>query len=195
MELRFWSASMVPVIVLVAVLIGSWLFMRADGVFADSGGSASVKPGCDTFCQVPHAPRPSGAVYAVSHSEEEWKRLLTAEQYRVLRAKGTEPAFTGALWNNHDNGIYRCAGCGSDLFSSATKFDSGTGWPSYWQPVAEDRIQRETDRAYGMTRTEVLCARCGGHLGHVFDDGPRPTGLRYCINSVSLTFEKAGGSP
>jgi peptide-methionine (R)-S-oxide reductase len=125
----------------------------------------------------------------VTRSEEEWKRLLTPEQFRVLRQEGTELAFSGKYWNTHTDGIYRCAACGLELFSSETKFDSGTGWPSYWAPLSKDRVHEITDRMFGVQRVEVECARCGGHLGHVFDDGPRPTGLRYCMNSVSLKFE------
>lgn len=126
----------------------------------------------------------------IIRSEEEWKKILTPEQYRVLREKGTERAFTGEYWNHFEEGVYKCAGCGAELFSSDTKFDSHCGWPSYFTPIAEDRVIYKEDRSYGMIRTEVLCAKCGGHLGHVFDDGPDPTGLRYCINSVSLIFEK-----
>ena len=125
----------------------------------------------------------------VVKTEAEWKKTLSGEQYRVLREKGTERAFTGKYWNKHDKGIYRCAGCGLELFNSEQKFDSGTGWPSFWQPAATSNVSEESDRTLGMVRTEVACARCGGHLGHLFDDGPKPTGMRYCINSASLDFE------
>ncbi len=125
---------------------------------------------------------------AVAKSDEEWRRILTPPEYQVLREAGTERAFTGDLWDHHDDGVYVCAGCGLALFDSRTKFDSGTGWPSYFAPAAEAAVAEHSDTAYGMIRTEVLCNRCGGHLGHVFNDGPRPTGLRYCINSASLDF-------
>jgi peptide-methionine (R)-S-oxide reductase len=122
-------------------------------------------------------------------SDAEWRETLTPDQYEVLRRKGTEPAFTGKYYNSKEKGIYRCAGCGNPLFDSETKFDSGTGWPSYTQPIGEDAVETAEDRSHGMIRTEVLCAHCGGHLGHVFPDGPEPTGQRYCINSVSLDFD------
>ena len=124
-------------------------------------------------------------------TEDQWKKELTPDQYRVLREKGTERAFTGAYWDNHAKGTYRCAACGLELFDSSTKFDSGTGWPSFWAPIAKANVTIHRDESLGMVREEVLCSRCGGHLGHLFDDGPEPTGVRYCMNSVSLKFEPA----
>jgi peptide-methionine (R)-S-oxide reductase len=122
-------------------------------------------------------------------TDAEWKKTLSREQYEVLRRKGTERAFTGKYHNSKERGVYRCAGCGNPLFDSDTKFDSGTGWPSYYQPISPEAVDTEEDKGFGMIRTEVLCARCGGHLGHVFPDGPKPTGQRYCINSISLDFD------
>jgi peptide-methionine (R)-S-oxide reductase len=126
----------------------------------------------------------------IIRSDAEWRTLLSQEQYQVLRQKGTERPFTGALTQNHETGDYHCAGCGAVLFLSGAKFDSGCGWPSFTLPAGSKAVREHEDRSFGMSRIEVTCARCGGHLGHVFPDGPRPTGLRYCINSASLTFER-----
>jgi peptide-methionine (R)-S-oxide reductase len=128
----------------------------------------------------------------IEKSDAEWRKELTAEQYEILREKGTEPAFTGAYWDTKEPGVYRCAGCDAELFRSDAKFDSSCGWPSFYAPASEERIATEEDRSFGVRRTEVLCENCGGHLGHVFPDGPRPTGLRYCINSAALKLEKEG---
>ncbi|MHA2059908.1 MAG: peptide-methionine (R)-S-oxide reductase MsrB [Candidatus Ranarchaeia archaeon] len=123
------------------------------------------------------------------NSEKDWKKKLTKEQYHVLREKGTERPFSGEYWDHHEEGVYRCSACGTPLFSSDKKFDSGTGWPSFDSPMNEDNVEEKDDKSHGMTRTEVLCKKCGGHLGHVFKDGPKTTGCRYCINSISLDFD------
>lgn len=132
----------------------------------------------------------AGKLIRIEKSQEQWKKQLTQEEYYVLREEGTERAGSGDLLKNHDRGVFTCRGCGLPLFSSATKFESGTGWPSFYQPLTKDAVHVGTDDSHGMSRDEVECARCGGHLGHVFNDGPQPTGLRYCMNSVSLDFVK-----
>jgi peptide-methionine (R)-S-oxide reductase len=129
----------------------------------------------------------------VTKSDDDWQQELSPEQYQVLRQAGTEPAFTGKYWDCHDDGVYRCAACGAELFDASTKFESGTGWPSFTEPMVADAVELKSDTSHGMRRTEVVCRRCGGHLGHVFDDGPGPNGQRYCINSLSLDLAPRDG--
>ena len=128
--------------------------------------------------------------FAITKSDEEWKKQLSPEAYQVTRKEGTERAYTGKYWDNHEKGIYNCVCCGQELFSSATKFESGTGWPSFYKSISKNNVLDEPDNSFGMERMKVTCSKCGAHLGHVFEDGPKPTGLRYCINSVSLVFAR-----
>jgi peptide-methionine (R)-S-oxide reductase len=149
---------------------------------------ACVAGSCGPDERAGSAPKGAGRV---ARTDAEWRKLLTPEQYRVLRRKDTERPFTGKYWNTTESGVYCCAGCGQELFRSTAKFDAGCGWPSFWEAIDPSRVELRDDRSLGMHRIEVLCKRCGGHLGHLFDDGPKPTGLRFCINSASLTFRKA----
>jgi len=161
---------------------------RAD----DTASRADTEPRTVKLVEFSDAGKRLGIVTTqkVTKSDEEWRRQLTGEQFAVTRKKGTEPAFTGKYYNLHDPGLYRCVCCGNALFDSATKYESGTGWPSFYAPIAKENIQEETDTSFGMMRTEALCAKCDAHLGHVFPDGPMPTGQRYCMNSASLQFVK-----
>ena len=156
-------------------------------VLAVAVSGCNLKPS-EAAPPIPEKPTMTTTARRVVKTEEEWKKILTPEQFYVMRKAGTERAFTGKLWDNHAKGVYVCAGCATPLFSSETKFDSGTGWPSFWQPIDPKVVETRTDTKFFMTRVEVHCARCGGHQGHVFYDGPKPTGLRYCINGVSLKF-------
>jgi len=164
-----------------AILLSAWACGESRRSLESRNGS---DPGRDTVQE-----KTAGGDKVVL-TDEEWRKKLTPEQYHVLRKKGTERAFSGKFWDSKKEGTYLCAACGQELFSSSTKFDSGTGWPSFYQPISKESVENQDDSSFFMMRTEVHCGRCGSHLGHVFDDGPKPTGLRYCINSVSLDLQE-----
>jgi peptide-methionine (R)-S-oxide reductase len=182
---------MLAIVLLIVTVAATAACARAAAEKGEKGKTA-VKPVATTATTATSATETTAdGIQKIVKTEDEWKKLLTPEQFKVLRKQGTERAFTGDTWDNHRKGTYVCAACGLPLFSSETKFESGTGWPSFWQPINPKNVGTEEDNSFFASRTEVHCARCGGHLGHVFTDGPRPTGLRYCMNSVSMKFVPA----
>jgi len=172
-------------ILLAAALLGAW------GLLATGAGNSVAADGASCGSKAIPASSEKGSCMSekIERTDEEWRKILTEEQYRILRRKGTERPFSGEYYHHKEKGIYLCAGCGAELFSSEAKYDSGSGWPSFWAPISPDRIATAPDNSLLMERVEAKCARCGGHLGHVFEDGPEPTGLRYCVNSASLKFK------
>jgi peptide-methionine (R)-S-oxide reductase len=192
-----WAAPLViGAILVVAIVAGrKQPTQSSDRVRPSDGPTALAAATRDEQADPTQKEEGNRTVTKLERSEEEWKRLLSPEEYHILREKGTERAFTGKYWDTKTAGTYKCAGCGLELFESDTKFDSGCGWPSFFKPLEGARLTETADTSLGMKRIEITCSRCGGHLGHVFPDGPKPTGLRYCINSVSIDLDPKGADP